>query len=74
MQDTEGDLYDSKDRDNIRSEKTVEGYQTSGKCSITSSCIDTKYKQSIPEFCRGSDDRHRRLGRVLEQKPINDGV
>ena len=36
--------------------------------------IANKIKEVTPELCRVADERHRRLDRVLEQKPINDGV
>ena len=36
--------------------------------------IANKIKEVTPELCRVADERYRRLDRVLEQKPINDGV
>ena len=36
--------------------------------------IANKIKEVTPELCRVADERHRRLDRALEQKPINDGV
>ena len=36
--------------------------------------IANKIKEVTPELCRVADGRHRRLDRVLEQKPVNDGV
>ena len=53
-------------------QKIVEGYQTPG--IVTGSIKITNNKQNGPELCRVTDGRHRRLDRVLEQKPVNDGV
>ena len=36
--------------------------------------VANKIKEVTPELCRVADERYRRLDRVLEQKPINDGV
>ena len=36
--------------------------------------VSNKIKEVTPELCRVADGRHRRLDRVLEQKPVNDGV
>ena len=36
--------------------------------------IANKIKEVTPELCRVADGMHRRLDRVLEQKPVNDGV
>lgn len=55
-------------------QKMLKDIQTSSKCTGTVICIETEYKQYIPELCRVADIKHRRLGRVLDQKPVNDGV
>ena len=35
---------------------------------------ETKNRKYNPELCRAADGKNRRLDRVLEQKPVNDGV
>ena len=37
----------------------------------TNGSIANKIKEVTPELCRVADGRHRRLDRVLEQKPVN---
>lgn len=48
--------------------------QTTGDFTGTNGWIANKIKEVTPELCRVADERYRRLDRVLEQKPINDGV
>lgn len=48
--------------------------QTTGDFTGTNDSIANKIKEVTPELCRVADERYRRLDRVLEQKPINDGV
>ena len=48
--------------------------QTTGDFTGTNGSIANKIKEVTPELCRVADERYRRLDRVLEQKPINDGV
>ena len=48
--------------------------QTTGDFTGTNGSITNKIKEVTPELCRVADERYRRLDRVLEQKPINDGV
>ena len=42
--------------------------------AVIESTLHEKYKHYNPELCRVADGMHRRLDRVLEQKPVNDGV
>ena len=45
--------------------------QTTGDFTGTNGSIANKIKEVTPELCRVADGRHRRLDRVLEQKPVN---
>nr|WP_275443657.1 transposase [Petralouisia muris] len=61
-----GTMYDPQ--------KNVEGYQMPGCCTGTDGSIGNQNKKHNPELCRVADSRYWRLDRVLEQKPVNDGV